>query len=50
MAFHTSISPLSINSLFNAIKAGLKPYGMINASMFQGDIDTVIERKASVGL
>lgn len=49
-AFKSPITNQSIKAVFNSIKAGLKPYGLTKSQMFQGDIDTVVEKKAEVGL
>lgn len=49
-SFRKPVESKQVDAVFDSIKTGLKQFGVIKSQKFQGDLDTVIEKKAQAGI
>jgi len=49
-AFSKPVERKFVDTVYNGISGGLKTYGSTEGELFQGDLDTVIEKKAEAGI
>lgn len=50
LAFRKPVESKFVETVFDSVKTGLKAFGVSKSQKFQGDLDTVIEKKAEAGL